>query len=214
MKKTLFILPLLALTACDNTTISPETCIDEITQIVYCTSSNCDSLYIKYNGQHHNLTPENAMKISRNWTPTNMHLYRNDGTLQEHEKDACKTLERLHKYIYETGLENADIIRKAMDTCGDECATVLTTGEHGDFLIRIPENDELRKIASGTKTVKFLSAFNLNSYARAGHCLINIIPYKTFQEMGIPSHNCHYRIYCGAPEYMNYNEYYAVEVCG
>lgn len=109
---------------------------------------------------------------------------------------------------------DADIIRNAINACGDECATVLTTGEHGDFLIRIPENKELRKIASREKNVKFLSTSNPKSYAQTGHCLINIIPYNTFQEMGTPERNCHYRIYCGAPEYMNYDEYYAVEVCG
>ncbi len=109
---------------------------------------------------------------------------------------------------------DTDIIRNAIDACGDECATVLTTGKLGDFLIRIPENDDLRKIASGEKTAKFLSTFNPNSYARAGYCLINIIPLSTFQELGAPDNNCHYRIYCGAPEYMNYDEYYAVEVCG
>lgn len=43
-------------------------------------------------------------------------------------------------------------------------------------------------------------------------CLVNIIPYKTTKEQGI-SELCNYRIYCGAPEYMNYDEPYAVEVC-
>lgn len=107
---------------------------------------------------------------------------------------------------------DADIIRNAIDACGDECATVLTTGERGDFLIRIPENDELRKIASGEKNAKFLSTENPKSYAHAGHCLINIIPQGTFQEMD--AHAPYYRIYCGAPEHMNYDEYYAVEVRG
>ena len=109
---------------------------------------------------------------------------------------------------------NIDIIHNAMDACGDECAIVLTVGERGDFLIRIPESDALREIASGEKNSKFLSTEQPKNFAQTGFCLVNVIPYNTFKEMGTPDNNCHYRIYCGAPEHMNYDEYYAVEVCG
>ncbi|MBE6460638.1 MAG: hypothetical protein E7007_01880 [Alphaproteobacteria bacterium] len=97
--------------------------------------------------------------------------------------------------------------------CGEECDPVLTTGDQGDFLIRLPESEALLKIANKTKNAKFLSVFNPNSYAKAGYCLLNIIPYSTMEKLGWENKDCHYRLYCGAPEFMDYDQYYAVEVC-
>lgn len=37
---------------------------------------------------------------------------------------------------------------------GAECDPVLTTGEQGEFLIRLPESEALLKIANKTKNVK------------------------------------------------------------
>ena len=153
------------------------------------------------------------MKISSNWDYSNMRLYSNDGRLEEHEKDACEVVDRLFKYIDEAGLNDSQTIQDAMLECGEECDPVLTTGDQGDFLIRLPESEALLKIANKTKNAKFLSVFNPNSYAKAGYCLLNIIPYSTMEKLGWENKDCHYRLYCGAPEFMDYDQYYAVEVC-
>ena len=97
---------------------------------------------------------------------------------------------------------------------GAECDPVLTTGEQGDFLIRLPESEALLKIANKTKNAKFLSVFNPNSYSKKGYCLLNIIPFDTMEKLGWENTDCHYRLYCGAPDFIDYDQYYAVEICG
>lgn len=189
-----------------------EKCITTIVDKVYCDNEECDRLYIFHSGRHY-LTAEEAMKISSNWDYSNMRLYSNDGRLEEYEKDACEVVDRLFKYIDEAGLNDSQTIQDAMLECGEECDPVLTTGDQGDFLIRLPESEALLKIANKTKNVKFLSTFNPNSYAKAGYCLLNIIPYSTMEMLGWENKDCHYRLYCGAPEFMDYDQYYAVEVC-
>ena len=145
-----------------------------------------------------------------------MKYYRNDGKLEEHEKDACDVLERVKQFIYDNDLDNHKykaLDQAITDACGFDCRPGVATGEMGDFLVSVPETEELRKIANSQKDAKFLSVFNPNTYAKAGYCLINIIPYSTREKMGDPDNNCNYRIYCGAQEFMNYDEFYAVEVC-
>lgn len=191
-----------------------EKCITEIVNKVICNSDKCDRLILS-DEKSKPLSQEEALLLSKNWNYNDMKYYRNDGKLEEHEKDACEVLERIKQFVIDNGLDNHDYkaIQKAMDDCGDECRPVLVTGEMGDFLIKLPATDELRKIANKQKNAKFLSVFNPNSYAKTGYCLINIIPYSTMEKMGDPDNDCNYRIYCGAPEFMNYDEFYAVEVC-
>lgn len=90
---------------------------------------------------------------------------------------------------------------------------VIATGTMGDFLIKIPETPALKKIASKRKTSKFLSIQNPNSLSAEGYCLVNIIPALTFERLDTPDNTCNYRIYCGAPSSMNYDKFYAVELC-
>ncbi len=86
-----------------------EKCITTIIDKVFCNNEECDRLYISHNGDHH-LTAEEAIQISSNWVYSNMRLYANDGTLQEHEKDACEVVDRLFKYIDEAGLNDSQVI--------------------------------------------------------------------------------------------------------
>lgn len=90
---------------------------------------------------------------------------------------------------------------------------IIATGTMGDFMIKIPETKALKKIANKTKNSKFLSVENPKSMSEEGFCLINTIPLNTWKKLGSENNHCHYRIYCGAPEFMNYDEFYAVEVC-
>lgn len=194
-----------------------ERCITNICEKVYCGDENCTYLLVFNNktGKQIPLSAQDAMSISNNWNYSDMKLYQNDGKLEEHEKDACGVLERLNKFIDDNDLffDAGKEIQKARDNCGDECNNVIATGEMGDFLVSVPETEELRKIANSQKNAKFLSVFNPNSYAKQGYCLINIIPYSAMEKMGTPNSDCNYRIYCGVPEFMNYDEFYAVEVC-
>lgn len=190
-----------------------EKCINTIVDMVQCDNEECDRLNIYYDFGHYYLTAEEAMKISSNWDYSNMRHYMNDGRLDEHEMDACEVVDRLVKYIDEARLSDSRVIEDAMRECGEECDLVLTTGDHGDFLIRLPESEALLKIANKTKNRKFLSVFNPNSYAKSGYCLLNIIPYNTMEKLGWENKDCHYRLYCGAPEFMDYDQYYSVEVC-
>lgn len=111
------------------------------------------------------------------------------------------------------GSDDYKNLQQAMDDCGEECAPVIATGDYGDFLIRMPETDILRDISNKEKSAKFLSTENPKRYAESGYCLVNVVPYNTMKNLGIPNNTCHYRIYCGAPENMDYDQYYAVEVC-
>lgn len=192
-----------------------ERCITEICEKVYCENEECTKLSVFDEGNTKFLSQQEALALSSNWNYNDMKHYRNDGKLEEHEKDACEVLDRLNKFIDDNhAMIHADeIIRNVMNDCGDECRSVLATGEMGDFLIQIPETEELRKITNNQKNAKFLSVFNPNSYAKVGYCLVNVIPYSTMEKMGTPYNGCHYRIYCGAPEFMNYDEFYAIEVC-
>lgn len=90
---------------------------------------------------------------------------------------------------------------------------IISSGTMGDFLVKVPETPALKKVASKSKNSKFLSINNPNSFAEKGYCLINIIPLLAWQKVGTPDNTCNYRIYCGAPESMNYDKYYSVEIC-
>lgn len=192
-----------------------EKCITDICEKVFCENDACNLLSIDTHVKTTVLSAQDAISLSKNWDYNDMKYYRNDGKLEEHEKDACEVLDRINKFIYDNDLDSHEVksVQQAMDDCKDDCRTVLATGEIGDYLLRVPETDELRQIANKQKNAKFLSIFNPNSYAKPGYCLINVIPYNAMQKLGTPNNNCHYRIYCGAPEYMNYDEPYAVEVC-
>lgn len=192
-----------------------ERCITGIVEKVFCENEECTKLSVFEEGKTRALSQQEALALSSNWNYKNMKYYRNDGKLEEHEKDACEVLERVNKFIDDNdiGARAYHTIQQAMDDCGDDCSAVIAKGEMGDFLIQLPETEELRKIANKKKNAKFLSVFNPNSYTKTGYCLVNVVPYNTMKQMGTPDNNCHYRIYCGAPEYMNYDEFYAVEVC-
>ena len=192
-----------------------EKCITEIVDKLFCLNEECNKLSLRIGVKSKVLSQEEAFSLSTNWDYSNMKFYQNDGKLEEHEKDACEVIDRINKFIYDNDLDSHRFkaIQKAMDDCGDECRPVLATGEMGDFLIQLPETEELRKIANGQKNAKFLSVFNPNQYTKAGYCLVNVVPYNTMKQMGTLDDYCHYRIYCGAPEFMNYDEFYAVEVC-
>ena len=192
-----------------------EKCITEIVDKVLCNSDKCDRLILS-DKKNKTLSQEEALLLSKNWNYNDMKYYRNDGKLEEHEKDACEVLERIKQFIIDNDLDNHKykaIDQAITDVCGFDCRPGVATGEMGDFLVSVPETEELRKIANSQKDAKFLSVFNPNTYAKAGYCLINIIPYSTREKMGDPDNDCNYRIYCGAPEFMNYDEFYAVEVC-
>ena len=193
-----------------------EKCITEIVENVFCENEECTKLSIHGEGKTRSLSQQEALGLSSNWDYSNMKLYQNDGKLEEYEKDACDLLERVKQFIYDNDLDNHKykaLDQAITDACGFDCRPGIATGEMGDFLVSVPETEELRKIANGQKNAKFLSVFNPNSYAKPGYCLINIIPYSTREQMGTPDNDCNYRIYCGAPEHMNYDEFYAVEVC-
>lgn len=199
-----------------------EKCINDIVETVYCISQNedetCDRLMVySRSGKTLDLTPKDALSISANWDYENMKLYNNDGKLEEHEKDACEVLDRLNKFIHDTGLdsdrsEQYITLQREMVAC-DDCGRVIATGDGGDFLIRLPQTNALYNITRAEKNAKFLSIENPKQYAESGYCLVNVVPYNTVEKLGIPSNTCHYRIYCGASENMDYDQYYAVEVC-
>lgn len=192
-----------------------EKCITEIVDKVYCLNEECNKLSVHIGVKDKVLSQEEALSLSKNWDYSNMKFYQNDGKLEEHEKDACEVVDRINKFVYDNDIDSHRFkaIQKAMDDCGDECRPVLATGEMGDFLIQLPETEELSKIANGQKNAKFLSVFNPNQYTKAGYCLVNVVPYNTMKKLEMPENHCHYRIYCGAPEFMSYDEFYAVEVC-
>ena len=88
---------------------------------------------------------------------------------------------------------------------------ILAGGDQGDFLIKIENTDAIKDVASRDKNAKFLSIDNPKQYIEDGFCLLNIIPKVTIEKMGNPDSRCHYRLFCG--DTMNYDEYYAVELC-
>ena len=90
---------------------------------------------------------------------------------------------------------------------------IIATGTMGDFMIKIPETKALKKIANKTKNSKFLSVENPNAMSEDGYCLINTIPLNAWEKLGSPNNTCHYRIYCGHLDFMDYDKMYAVEVC-
>ena len=193
-----------------------EQCIMEICDNVYCGNDECNRLAVNIHGEFQTLSQADAILLSKNWDYSNMKRYLNDGKLEEHEKDACEVLDRLKTYMENaTPLPPSPMkqIQKAMDDCGDDCRKVIATGEMDDFLIRLPETPELREIANSNKNAMFLSVHNPNQFSKDGYCLINIVPFNTMKKLGMPENTCNYRIYCGSPEFMNYDEFYAVEVC-
>lgn len=194
-----------------------EKCITNICKIVYCGNEECTKLVIlnDNNGKQTPLSPSDALSLSKNWNYSDMKFYRNDGKLEAHEKDACEVLDRLNKFITDNDLffDAYTAIQNAMDNHCDNGCSIIVNGEMGDYLIQLPETKDLHKIATKQKDSKFQSVFNPNSYAKADYCLVNVIPYNTMKALGTPESDCHYRIYCGAPEFMDYDEFYAVEVC-
>ena len=62
--------------------------------------------YLNIKGQNNNpvmsiANKSVAMKLSKNWTlDENMKLYTEDGILEEHEKDACETKERVIDFLH------------------------------------------------------------------------------------------------------------------
>ena len=42
---------------------------------------------------------EEAISITENWSSTKQKQYKDDNKIEEHEKDACETLEKLEKFI-------------------------------------------------------------------------------------------------------------------
>ena len=192
-----------------------EKCIMDIDDKVYCDNDKCNRLAVNIHGTFKTLSQADAISLSHNWDYSNMKRYVNDGVLEEHEIDACEVWDRVKTYIENVVLPTSPQkqIQNAINDCGKDCYGVISKGDMGDFIVRVPETPELREIANGNKNAMFLSVQNPNQYARAGYCLINIIPFNTMEKMGISENNCHYRIYCGAPTTMNYDEFYAVEVC-
>jgi hypothetical protein len=91
---------------------------------------------------------------------------------------------------------------------------VIVTGERGDFVIKLQETEQLKAIANKQKNAKFLSVDAPKQYISDGFCLVNIIPYNTMVALGTPDNNCSYRLFCGSENDMNYDEFYAVELCG
>ena len=102
MKKLLFLLPILALTACDNNK-QIEKCIDDINSKVLCANDECNVLYIKHTLNEKiyyiSLLPNEALTLSKNWDYPNIKMYKNDGKMEKHEKDACEVLERVNNFI-------------------------------------------------------------------------------------------------------------------
>ncbi len=199
-----------------------ERCINEIVQTVYCVSKNendnCDLLSVYYNDKMIDLSQQDALSISANWGYKNIKLYENDGKIEDYEKDACAVLDRLNKFIRDTGMdtdksEEYITVQREIANADDASSRVIAEGDSGDFLIKLSETDALRNIFRAEKNAKFLSVSNPNQYAESGYCLINIIPYNTMKKLGTPNNTCNYRIYCGGAESMDYDQYYAVEVC-
>lgn len=198
-----------------------ERCINEILQTVYCISNdkneNCDALTILYNGKMLDLTQKDALSISANWDYKNMKLYQNDGILEEHESDACEVLDRLNKFIHDTGLDSKKneqyiILERELESYNTG-NRIIATGDNGDYLIQISETSALHRFVFDEKNTKFLSIWNPNQYAKEGYCLVNVIPHTAMGKAGLTNKTCKYRIYCGAPESMDYDQDYAVEVC-
>lgn len=191
-----------------------EKCIIQIVDKLACNNEKCDELVI-VNSKSKTLSKEEALALSKNWDYSNMKLYQNDGKLEEYEKDACDVLDRLNKFIHNNDLDGHryNNIVKAQENCGDDCSKVIAEGKQGDFLIKVPATPEILEIANGEKTVKFLSVQNPQNYVQDGYCLVNTIPYNTMKQMGKTDNHCHFRLYCGSADSMNYNENYAVEVC-
>lgn len=104
-----------------ETATKEEICIDEIEHIVYIKNSlnnDFETLQIYAEVQDPNnaslsyvqlidLPAADAIKISANWDYSNPKFYHNnpDWVVEEHEKDACETLERLKKYATDNNIK-------------------------------------------------------------------------------------------------------------
>ena len=97
----------------------------------------------------------------------------------------------------------------------DENAVIISEGTRGDFLNYIDETPEILQIYNNKeKTAMFLSVENPAQYIKPGKCLVNTIGYDILKEMAGDNEvsNCSWRLFCGTE--MNYDGYYAVELCG
>ncbi|MDR1071166.1 MAG: hypothetical protein LBL21_00800 [Rickettsiales bacterium] len=99
---------------------------------------------------------------------------------------------------------------------------IIKSGKRGDMIVDmvvpVEATPQLKAIYQKKKTAKFLSIDMVelqkinpqrNPYAKSGtdYCLVNIIT----REGAVG--NCDARIFCGPLENINYNDYYAVELC-
>lgn len=74
-------------------------CIEVIMNTTHFITSQ-NKIKISCANHDHELTPQQALAISKNWDDKNLRPYSNtDSVVQEHEKDACETLKKLKKYI-------------------------------------------------------------------------------------------------------------------
>ena len=191
-----------------------EKCINNIVKTAYFFGD--EKKLSVYAEKRKDLTQEEALSISSNWNYSDMKLYQNDGKIEDYEKDACDVLERLNKFIYDNDLDahESKLVENAYDKCGDDCREIFVTGDMGDFINIIPETSEIKDLFNKkAKTVKFLSIENPKQYIKSGYCLVDMVPYDTMKKMGTLDNGCHYRIYCGTVDDMNYDENYAIEVC-
>jgi hypothetical protein len=79
-------------------------CIEVIMNTTHFITSQ-NKIKISCANHDHELTPEQALAISKNWDDKNLQPYSNtDSVVQEHEKDACETLKKLKKYIKDNNL--------------------------------------------------------------------------------------------------------------
>jgi hypothetical protein len=96
-----------------------EKCIDYIENTVYLDEKSESKLAIaqpvnkhfadgrvRFYEEYKAIPATDAIKISPNWDPANPKYYSNgsDRVLEEHEKDACETVERLKQYMAENNL--------------------------------------------------------------------------------------------------------------
>ncbi|MCL2369086.1 MAG: hypothetical protein FWC83_00220 [Alphaproteobacteria bacterium] len=86
---------------------------------------------------------------------------------------------------------------------------VIAEGTMGDLLVRLPQTERLKRIASAAPSARFVSINNPEQYIIPGYCLLNAIPFPTISDNNV---RCLYRLFCGNASDMH--GYYAVELCG
>lgn len=113
----------------------------------------------------------------------------------------------------ENKVSDFDIVFAAMenDPTSNE---ILATGSEGDILVKVKATEELKKLAAREKNSRFLSTEQPKQYIQDGYVLINIVPFEAMKKFKLDlEHGCHYRIFFGSIEDMNYDTMYAVELC-